>query len=67
MNFSSDQTPLLSCLPFLSEKNVSVSSSDRSGEDEFHNIAEKNNNKRNISLHFYWLPREYMKLNELFK
>lgn len=46
---------------------VSVSSGDRSGEDEFPTIVEKNNNKRNISLRFYWLPREYMKLNELFK
>lgn len=46
---------------------VSVSSGDRSGEHEFHNIVEKNDNKSIISLHFYWLPREYMKLTELFK
>lgn len=48
-NFSSGQTHFLPFLFSLKRILAPVSSGDSSGEDELHNIVEKNNNKRNIS------------------
>lgn len=53
VNFSSDQNPFLSCL--FSPKRIlaSVSSGDSSGENEFHNIVEKDNDQRNIFIYVF--------------
>lgn len=41
---------------------MSVSSDDRSGEDEFHNIVEKNNNERNISIQIF---TDFQRIHEI--